>query len=800
SHVDAVKSGFNTMNVERVFCLIRVVQLLRDKYSFDNGSLSAKIDGNLRIPKPWRDAFATASESGDDYKLLDTTLDILEHLKLTILSGGETSPQENIYYKRHVAAGIPSMYGEYREPRFDALGLSFRVERLTCRLFGRMADQVKGDYISKEFLWSVTNALQKFRRALDIDGLLKDSYSLGVELLQKCLDSYRINYYQFRNIIKQFIAPAVHGLVEGPVFGEYAEAAVRIHRNKLLAVVPKESFGPNATAEVAVREMLATSVALQELDAFVTRICNVADEMARKLDPDRLSRILNFRAQRLVTFIHEDLDALSDPMHLGSKGFSLKRMARFGFKVPPGFIISTELYSIREALAFDPVAKDIRARLYAAFDRLEKESGKRFGDPANLLMLSVRSSGTNSMPGMMATFLNVGLNDAIVEELSHESNYGWTSWDCYRRFLQCWGMSEGIDRDDFDSIISKFKEKYNVKVKIEFSGAIMREIAYAYKNLLTERGLSIPEDPREQVLAVVYKVLSSWDNASAKVYRRQMDIAEDWGTAVVVQQMVLGNINYDSGTGVMFTHPPSSRGLNIQLEGEYVFCSQGEDVVAGLVFPYPLSEWQRREQKIHRNASGSLETHLPGIYSKLLEVSRDMVLDKSFEHQEIEFTFETSSAKDLYILQTRPMVFDDEKRRKLFEDPDSIWSDWLAAGLGSGGGAFTGRVAIGETDIQMVSSLYTGDPLLLVRPDTVPDDIHLIVTAEALLTARGGGTSHAAITAKRLGKVCVVNCPRMEVDETRSEVRFGDRVFRPGDWLSINGDTGDIFAGKHPVK
>ncbi len=793
------RGGADPDAVERVRCLVRMTQLLRDKYFFSASETVARVAHSSRIPDELRERFERAAAGGNDRALVDALLDVVEHLKGIVLSRAPTPPQENIYYKRHVAAGIPSMYGDYREERFDALGLSFRLERMGSEILARLAARTtRGAYLSKEFLWASTWLLERFRRALDADGLLRDSFVTAVDLLEKSLESYRITYRQFRDILKHFLASAVRGTVEGPVLGEFAEAASQLARNGVFPGFEGEE-GAAAAEEAAVREAVAGAFGLQELDAFVTRMAQVADECAHSHAEADLSAVLNFRASRLITFVHDPLDPLSDPMHLGSKGFFLKRLAALGCKVPEGFIVSTELFGVRGALGLKGLAEDVRKRLAAALARLERDTGRRLGDPGRLLMLSVRSSGTSSMPGMMSTFLNVGLNDEVVEALARRHNYGWTAWDCYRRFLQCWGMSEGIPRDDFDAIMRSFKERYGVKLKVEFTASAMREMAYAYKARLADDGVTIPDDPFEQVAAAVMKVLDSWDSEQAVLYRRQMDIADEWGTAAVVQRMVLGNISYDSGTGVVFTRPPHSRGYEVVLEGDYVFCSQGEDLVAGLVFPLPVSERQRREQRIYRSATGSLEAHLPAIYARLEEIARKLVFEHSFEHQEIEFTFEGSSPDDLYILQSRPMVFDDEAGAAAFAAHDRIWESRIASGLGCGGGAFTGRLVVRASDIERMKREHPGDPLLLARPDTVPEDIVLIVKAEGLLTARGGGTSHAAITAKRLGKVCVVNCRAMEVDEERGTVRFGDRVFSSGEWLSINGDTGDVYAGRHEV-
>jgi pyruvate,orthophosphate dikinase len=295
----------------------------------------------------------------------------------------------------------------------------------------------------------------------------------------------------------------------------------------------------------------------------------------------------------------------------------------------------------------------------------------------------------------------------------------------------------------------------------------------------------------------VFLVLRSWYSDSARIYRQQLQMAEAWGTAVIVQEMVFGNMNSESGSGVAFTRNPRSSTTGIGLFGDFTMCSQGEDVVAGLVHPYPISEKQRLEYSSQLDTS--LESRFPEIYRELRQIASQLINEYGYEHQEIEFTFESSSADDLHILQIRPMRLLRQEGVPVFADPDRVDRHFITSGIGVSGGAMSGLVAFSEADVSNCRSRRQECNVILLRPDTVPEDISLMLSVNGVLTARGGFTSHAAVTAKRLGKCCVVNCKDLVVDDSASVARIGNHTLRAGDPISIDGLSGRVYDGEHAV-
>jgi pyruvate,orthophosphate dikinase len=539
---------------------------------------------------------------------------------------------------------------------------------------------------------------------------------------------------------------------------------------------------------------------MQTLDRYVSMALRQLSVLEEDLSERALTRMMNYDPDRLVSPIHRPKPETDDQRTLGFKGLGLKQMASYGHRVPEGFILTTELFSARPALSHQPLYEDTVERIREALADLEDETGLRLGDPERLLTLSIRSGAAISMPGTMATFVDVGLNDERAEALSRRPGFEWAAWDSYRRFLQSWAMTAGVERDFFDGVMAEFKERCGIERKLDFPPERMRELALAYKSRASELGVTFEDDPFKQVIACVQKVLDSWDSPEAMLYRQYLGIAAEWGTAVVVQRMVFGNLGRESGSGVTFTHNPLERSSRqVRLFGDFTECSQGEDLVGGLVFPLPISEAQRLGSATYREVERSLEKDYPAVYEALLEVTRDLVSVREFDPQEIEFTFESASGEDLYILQKRAMVQEQTKARPYFDTSSPSFGEPLAFGTGVSGGAYAGRVAITAGHIDELLAEAPGDDILLIRPDTVPEDIALIGQVSGLLTARGGATSHAAVTAKRLGKTAVVDCRELEVAEGEGRARLAGERIEAGDWLSIDVRTGNIFRGRIPV-
>jgi pyruvate, orthophosphate dikinase len=468
----------------------------------------------------------------------------------------------------------------------------------------------------------------------------------------------------------------------------------------------------------------------------------------------------------------------------------------FGFPVPPGFIITTEVFRGYDAVyGYKYIFNDLASRVNKEIAALEKMTGRKFGDVNNPLLLSVRSGASVSLPGMMHSFLNVGINEAIAEHISSRENFQWAAWDSYRRFLQTWGMFQGLNRDFFDAIMDRFKQKYGVARKINFQPEQMKQVALAYKKGIVDNGLALTDDPYRQLRHAILQVFDSWYSEQAKIYRRQMHLSDEWGTAVVVQTMVFGNLNEHSGSGVIFTRDPKSSSSDVTLYGDFIFGVQGDDIVSGLVETYPISERQRITE--NRDPEISLQAKFPEIYRELVRIAEIMIYEKGFNHQEIEFTFEGPTRDKLFILQTRDMDQIMSKRLRRFKDSHTLQSSLMGTGIGVSGGALSGRAVYSEADIKHFREKEPKTSLILIRPDTVPDDVGVLLQVEGLLTAKGGATSHAAVTIPQLNKVGVVGFSKLKVYETEGFSMIDQHKIKAGDFVSIDGWTGMVYSGKH---
>lgn len=800
----SAESGDPAVDRRRVALLVRTYQLLAQKYSLSTDNVSPAVAHHFQIDAKTRQRFAKAMAawrnnptSATRDHLLDMALTVLEELQAIILSPVPSTAVENIYQKRHIAAGIPSIYGTYTEPKFDALGLSFRVENLVALLLEDLVSEGVESYVTRDTLRRMAAAIRRFERALAVDGVNSRSLAANLGLLEASFSSHNFTFHQYRNVF-QFIMGSVT---------ELSRTSILSHDQVLHTVLehdPRQCEARNlsidAAAEMVLREVLVSALGMQTLDRYVSNALRQISTLTGRLSNHALTRMMNYDPERLISPIHRPKQGTDDQMTLGFKGLGLKQMASYGHRVPQGVIISTELFSAMPAMAHRPLFNDTVERVRAAVADLEKETGLRLGHAARLLTLSIRSGAAISMPGLMTTFVDVGLNDELAEALSRKPGFEWAAWDSYRRFLQSWAMASGAERDLFDAIMTDFKTRYGIERKLDFLPEHMRQLAFAYRERGRDLGVRFIDDPFRQVMACVRKVLESWDSSEARLYRDYLGVAEEWGTAVVVQRMVFGNLSRDSGSGVTFTRDPREpHSSQVRLFGDFTARSQGEDLVGGLVFPWPISEAQRLGSPTYQGIEHSLEKDYPDVYRALLEVARDLVSFREHDPQEIEFTFESASGEDLYILQKRAMVYE-QTRDAPFFDPDSkAFNSPVAVAMGVAGGAYSGRVAIDAQQIDRLLSEHPGDDILLLRPDTVPEDIAMITRVSGLLTARGGATSHAAVTAKRLGKTAVVDCRALEVIEQQGIARLGGRELEMGDWLSVDGRTGSIFLGRVPV-
>ena len=489
---------------------------------------------------------------------------------------------------------------------------------------------------------------------------------------------------------------------------------------------------------------------------------------------------------------------------LGGKGANLAEMTNIGLPVPFGFTITTEAcndYYENDHKIREEIIEQINEKL----DELEKEQGKKLGCEKNPLLVSVRSGAVFSMPGMMDTILNLGLNDISVRGLVESTNNERFSYDSYRRFIQMFSdVAMEVPKYKFENVLEKVKEKNGYEFDTELTTDDLKEIVSIFKDIYKkEVGTDFPQDPKEQLMLAIEAVFRSWNNPRAIVYRKLNDIPNNLGTAVNIQSMVFGNMGNDSGTGVAFTRNPST-GEN-RLFGEYLINAQGEDVVAGIRTPQTID---------------TLKEEMPEIYKQFVDLTK--LLESHYKDmQDIEFTIERGK---LFILQTRNgkrtakaainvcvdlvnsgMITKEEAIMRIEPaqldqllhptfDPKSLKNaEQIAKGLPASPGAAVGKVYFHADDA--VKYAKEGENVLLVRQETSPEDIEGMVSAQGILTARGGMTSHAAVVARGMGKCCVAGCGQLRVDEESREIRVGDRVIKEGQYLSIDGSSGCVYLG-----
>ena len=540
--------------------------------------------------------------------------------------------------------------------------------------------------------------------------------------------------------------------------------------------------------------------------------------------------------QRIFSFGNRKADGNGGMKDLlGGKGAGLAEMNLLGVPVPPGFTITTACCNDYYSLGKEKVVDMLRPEVQMALEKVEGELGLKFGDPNRPLLVSVRSGARVSMPGMMDTILNIGLNDAVVEGLAQKSGNARFAWDSYRRLVQMYGdVVMGLkpiskeDIDPFEEIIDARKKESGIKLDTEFVVDDLKELVRRYKAVIYERtGNHFPDDPSQQLWGAILAVFDSWMNDRAKVYRKLNKIPEEWGTAVNVQAMVFGNMGDTSATGVAFTRDAATG--EKRFNGEYLVNAQGEDVVAGIRTPQPitledsrrlaarleLSEAQRKERFT------SLEELMPSLYKELYDIQHNLELHYH-DMQDIEFTIQEGK---LWMLQTRSgkrtgsamvkMAMDmlregliDEKTAVRRVEPEKLdellhpvfdkqglkKATIFAEGLPASPGAACGRVVFFADVAEEWAE--RGEKVILVRLETSPEDLRGMHAAQGILTARGGMTSHAAVVARGMGKCCVSGVASIEVDyKNRQFVKDGS-VVKEGDWISLDGSNGRVYLGK----
>ena len=493
---------------------------------------------------------------------------------------------------------------------------------------------------------------------------------------------------------------------------------------------------------------------------------------------------------------------------LGGKGANLAEMTNLGLPVPQGFTISTEACT-RYYEDGRKINAEIQAEIMEYIEKMEKICGKKFGDVENPLLVSVRSGARASMPGMMDTILNLGLNETVVNSLAEKSGNPRWAWDCYRRFIQMYSdVVMEVGKKYFEQLIDQMKEKKGVTQDVELTAEDLKELASQFKaEYKSKIGVDFPTDPKEQLMGAIEAVFRSWDNPRANVYRRDNDIPYSWGTAVNVQMMAFGNMGDTSGTGVAFTRDPATG--EKKLMGEFLMNAQGEDVVAGVRTPQHIDQ---------------LKNVMPEVYEQFVGICHTLE-DHYRDMQDMEFTIED---KHLYMLQTRNGkrtaqaalkiacdLVDEGKRTEkeavLMIDPRNLDTllhpqfdpkalkaqEPVAKALAASPGAACGKIVFTAEDAKAWNA--RGEKVVLVRLETSPEDIEGMKASQGILTVRGGMTSHAAVVARGMGTCCVSGCSAINMDEENKKFTLAGKTYHEGDYISIDGSTGNIYDGIIPT-
>ena len=493
---------------------------------------------------------------------------------------------------------------------------------------------------------------------------------------------------------------------------------------------------------------------------------------------------------------------------LGGKGANLAEMTNIGMPVPQGFTISTEACT-QYYEDGEKINDEIQAQIMEYIDKLEEITGKKFGDLENPLLVSVRSGARASMPGMMDTILNLGLNEQVVEVIAKQSGNPRWAWDCYRRFIQMYSdVVMEVGKKYFEQLIDEMKEKKGVTQDVELDANDLKELAGQFKAEYKEKiGADFPSDPKEQLMGAIKAVFRSWNNPRAIVYRRMNDIPGSWGTAVNVQSMAFGNMGDDCGTGVAFTRNPATG--EKKLMGEFLTNAQGEDVVAGVRTPMPIAEMAEK---------------FPEAFAQFTDVCKKLE-DHYRDMQDMEFTVEHGK---LYMLQTRngkrtaaaalkiacdlvdEGMIDEKKAVSMIDprnldtllhpqfDPEALKKAVpVASALPASPGAACGKIVFTADDAKEWAA--RGEKVCLVRLETSPEDIEGMVASQGILTVRGGMTSHAAVVARGMGTCCVSGCGAIKMDEEAKQFELAGKIYKEGDWISLDGSTGNIYGEAIPT-
>jgi len=794
------------VNVEKFITFLHVYRMIFDKYNFSDVRDVEKLESyaaeNLFDPP---DGFFERLKGDDVYLALEALLGLQHSLKWNILLSGKVyEPIDTIEFKRHIAFGIPSMYGSYKEKKFDTLKVFFHTNLIRARLFEALLESSAIFPHERINYDELKRIIGLFHRAFEIDGFANHELRSMVSLLE----TPNLTITQFRDIITSLLT--IHGEISD-LFNETYKYVCRVIIDNIGVKRIVEDYLPHETnrnAEVIVDRFLRSQIMQSPLlQLFDNLLIRVRDRITSDLEDRGDIVCLNACDPRknkgpLFHVIGRSAESagreeLFVPLwQTGSKAQGLIIAANMeGLHVPEGIVVSTEFYKrIREGDADNPRFQ--RKVIYSLKKYIDEFTGGRYANPRDPVLLSVRSGAVFSMPGVMDTITNVGVTQEIVDRLAERDP--WFAYDCYRRLIHDFGISlYGIDRSLFERLMAQAKEEAGVDLKEKLSGGQMEVLTKKYRFAVNKLGFSVPKDPYEQLFFAVRGVFKSWESEIAQNYRRLVNISDSWGTAVIIQRMVFGNVSPMCVTGVVHSHYLGYE--NIGLFGEYKTRAQGHDIVSGVARVFPISEEQRTKYA-RSGAFPSLEKTYPAQYRKIYSAVK-LIRERWGNDVEIEFTME---GEVLYILQIRGMVTHNFETEELAEGPAELSEYLLGQGLAASGGAVSGRAVFDIDRIELMRARYPGDRLILIRPETNPEDVIGIQKSDGILTCVGGMTSHAVLQMRRLAKSGVSDFSLMKIDEKgnmavvrREPSEKGKVIIREGDFLTIDGHTGHVYLGYH---
>jgi len=818
------------VNIEKFVAFINVYRMLFDKYNFSEIRAIEKLRyySEQNLFNPPRDFFD--SLRGDDpFVVLEELLKMQEVLKSEVLLSNETfEPLDTIQFKRHIAFGIPSMYGEYKERKFDTLKVFFHINLIILRSYERIIEDMESVSDSSIDYEKIKRVLKLFHRTYAIDGLANQEMINVFNLLE----TPNLRASQFKDIINQLLI--IHGGISDR-FNETFRYVCKEAINNIGIDKVSRDFNPNGGQEDLeviidrfLRSQIMQSPLLQLFDNLLITLKSKMDIDMGDRD-DRVSLIndsahlkLGFNASDVIKlpYGHDDppiridhpndgiygemfdikkipkasrgKDAYAPIWKVGNKAYGLLFMKDIeGIHIPDGIILSSYLHGVFEKGVLDDHAlKEKMILLLKGY--VDSFTGGRFGNPKDPQLLSVRSGAVFFMPGVMNTITNVGMTQEIIDHYAREDM--WFAYDCYRRFLQDIATAfYDIDRRVYENLMSDVKYKVDVHLKEQMSGEQMKVLAQEYQQQLTDRGYYLPDDPYEQLLFSIIAAYRSWDCSTAKNYRKFLNISDEWGTAVILQNMIFGNRSPSDITGVVQSNYHGDE--DISLFGEYKTRAQGYDVVSGVAKVFPISEDQKEVFPKYRTIR-SLEESQPVIYKMMYDIV-NRIRDKFGNEVQIEFTVEDNI---LHLLQVRGLADHKYQIEEIDEGPDRLQESFLGTGLKASMGAVSGRIVVKTERIDNIRKRFSEDKVILIRPETNPEDVVGLKKSDGILTCLGGMTSHAVLQMRRFGKPGVSDFSMMKIDEEKNLVvvnkgRGETIVIEEGDFITIDGSSGNVYLG-----